>query len=365
MKIILVAGARPNFPKIAPILKELENKTDIETILVHTGQHYDSNMSDVFFKELGIREPDINLGIRGNQAEQTAQIIEKFDKLVEEQKPDLAIVVGDVTSTLACAIVCAKRKIKLAHIEAGLRSFNYEMPEEINRIVTDVLSNYLFVTEESGIQNLIRQGIPSNKISFVGHVMIDTLIQNIEKAKNLQTWRELNLTNQGYAIMTLHRPQNVDDSENLQKAVDITIEISKKIQLVWPIHPRTKANLEKFNMLKQLEEANIKIIEPQGYLEFLNLVMHAKFIVTDSGGVQEETTYLRLPCLTLRDETERPITVDVGTNTVTGLNKRLILAKVTEILTGTYKKGAMPPLWDGFASKRIVDTLLKKNENAN
>jgi len=348
MKIIVVAGARPNFMKIAPLMHEMQKHSNLDVFLVHTGQHYDKKMSDDFFTELNIPTPDINLGVGGgSHAEQTAKIMVEFEKVCISENPDLVVVVGDVNSTIACALVAKKLNIKVAHVEAGLRSFDFEMPEEINRVLTDRISDYLFVTEQSGIDNLHKEGYSVDKIFFVGNVMIDNLIDNLHKKTNIV--KDLELDN--YCLVTMHRPSNVDTKDKLLEILDIFDNVG--CQIVWPIHPRTLKNLESFGLSDRI--AKFVILEPQGYLDFITLVSSAKFVLTDSGGIQEETTYLGIPCLTMRENTERPSTITLGTNQLVH-NKEEILNALKYL--GSHKH-SIPPLWDGHAAKRIVEIIEK------
>jgi len=358
MKILSIVGARPNFMKIAPIADELKKHETVEHFIVHTGQHYDANMSKLFFDELGISEPNVNLGIGpGSQAQQTAEMMVELEKVMVEQKPDLIVVVGDCNSALAGAIVAAKLKIKIVHIEAGLRSFNWEMPEEINRIIVDKLSSYLFTTEHSAGENLQKEGITEG-VHFVGNVMIDTLLKFLEKSKASKVLEILNLEPKSYAVLTLHRPGNVDKKEVLENLLDTLSEISQKTKIVFPIHPRTKKMVDEFGLSEKLN--NLQIIEPLGYLDFLNLNSNAKLILTDSGGIQEEATILKVPCITLRTETERPVTVEVGGSVVVGQDKEKILSAVDEILFQELKtENRKPELWDGKAAERIVKELVQ------
>lgn len=360
MKIISVVGTRPNFVKIASLVKEFSKHPDITNILVHTGQHYDEKMSDSFFRELEIPEPDINLGIgSGSHAEQTGRIMIEFEKVLLNEKPDLVLVVGDVNSTLACALTSVKLGIKVAHIEAGLRSFDREMPEEINRILTDQISDYLFTTEKDAEKNLLNEGIAKSKIFFVGNLMIDTLLIHKERASNLKK-----PDSNDYAILTLHRPSNVDDKETLSNILEIIREIQSQIKIIWPMHPRTRNNLERFNLKEKLKEMkNVSISDPLTYLEFMNAVMNSKFVLTDSGGIQEETTVLNIPCITLRDNTERPVTIEQGTNYLAGSNKNSILEIIQKVLNGKAKQYRGIESWDGKAAGRIVSAI--KNEKNN
>lgn len=359
IKIICVAGARPNFMKIAPLMRELKKHENVEAFLVHTGQHYDKNMSESFFRDLDIPSPDVNLEVgSGSQAYQTAEIMRRFEPLIEKERPDLVIVVGDVNSTIACALTAVKLGIKVAHVEAGLRSFDRTMPEEINRVLTDVISDYLFITEPSAKKNLLREGIDNEKIYFVGNVMIDTLITFKDRSSRSDILKQLDLAPHSYALLTLHRPSNVDDVGNLTNIIEAIYEIQKKIKIVFPVHPRTKQRLNEFNldsMLSKLE--NILCIEPVGYLDFMKLMMESGLVLTDSGGMQEETTILKIPCITLRNNTERPITEEMGTNIVVGTDKEKIVAFALRALKKDYSRSMAPELWDGKAAERIVRIL--------
>lgn len=360
--IYLIAGARPNFMKIAPIVRALDKRSDaFEYKIIHTGQHYDEGMSGVFFDELQIPKPDYHLEVGGgSHAIQTAKIMTKFEQVCLDNKPDIVLVVGDVNSTLACAIVAKKLKINLVHVEAGLRSGDRGMPEEINRLVTDSISDHFFVTEPSGEEHLIREGQDPESIHFVGHVMIDNLFHQVNRIESGEfkapVSDDVKSKLKNYAVTTLHRPANVDEPENLKKLVNILSEVSAKIPLVFPIHPRTKSNLDKHGLV--LDERIIQL-EPLSYMDFLNCFRGAKFVLTDSGGLQEETTALGIPCITLRDNTERPITVTEGTNTLAPLDKEFVLNAVSEILDGKGKSGRIPQFWDGHAAERILDVLQK------
>lgn len=362
-KVILIGGARPNFMKIAPLWKEMcRQRNYFHPILLHTGQHYDYKMSAVFFKDLELPEPDIYLGVgSGSHAEQTAKVMVEFEKICLSQKLHLIIVVGDVNSTLACSIVAAKLLIPLAHVESGLRSFDRQMPEEINRIVTDSVSDYLFTTCRDADKNLLREGVNKEKIFFTGNVMIDTLNVFTKKAESLKVFKKMGLDCNKYALLTLHRPSNVDDKKSLEKILKALKIISKDIPIIFPVHPRTKKRIEELNLKKYFSNSYLKMIDPLGYLEFMNLVMNSKFVLTDSGGIQEETTVLRIPCITLRKNTERPITVTVGTNTIVGDDTNKILKEAGRIINGKYKKGRIPELWDGKAAVRIVQILRNIN----
>lgn len=355
--IYLVAGARPNFIKIAPLIQELKRK-NISYKFIHTGQHYDYNMSKIFLYDLGIPEPDIYLNVgSASHATQTAKIMVKFEEFLLKDKPSLVIVVGDVNSTLACALVAKKLFIKVAHVEAGLRSFDQRMPEEVNRLLTDQISDFLFTTEESAEINLKREGIDLSKIFFVGNVMIDTLIMNLEKAKKIFYYKKFNLKKNSYALITVHRPSNVDLIENLLKVVEIINFIQDRINVIFPIHPRTKKNLIKHNLLDKILKKNVTLIEPIGYLEFLNLMQNTKLILTDSGGIQEEASFLKIPVLTLRNNTERPITIEKGTNTLIGNDFNKLKIYLDRILEHSYKKGQDIEKWDGKTSQRIVEII--------
>jgi UDP-N-acetylglucosamine 2-epimerase (non-hydrolysing) len=362
MRIVNIVGARPNFMKIAPLLDEMRSRPGIEPLLVHTGQHYDARMSDQFLEQLGIPEPDLHLGVgSGSHAEQTSQVMIALESALEELRPDLVLVVGDVNSTVAAALVAAKAGIPLAHVEAGLRSFDRRMPEEVNRIVTDVLADYLFVTERSGIENLRNEGIPAERIFLVGNVMIDTLLRNRARAEALDMPGRSGVTAGAYALATMHRPSNVDDPELLAGFLGVFEEVSAKLPILFPLHPRTSNALEKFGLMDRLRGLEgVEILEPQGYLEFLGLTSQARLVLTDSGGIQEETTALGVPCLTLRENTERPITVSEGTNRLVGTRPAEILAAVGEVLAGGAGEARRPELWDGRASERIVEILVER-----
>jgi UDP-N-acetylglucosamine 2-epimerase (non-hydrolysing) len=346
MKILNVVGARPNFMKIAPIVEQMRQTPGLTGILVHTGQHYSEGMSDVFFRDLGIPVPDVYLGVgSGSHAEQTARIMVEFEKVCIEEKPDLVLVVGDVNSTMACTIVAAKLHIPVAHVEAGLRSFDRKMPEEINRLVTDVLATLLFTTSRDADENLKHEGVDPSKIFFVGNVMIDTLLKQRQKAAGLQLEKPPR-----YALVTLHRPSNVDDENVLGPILEALREISKSLPVLFPIHPRTAKSVQNLG----LSLDGIRTMEPLGYLEFLNFEANATVVLTDSGGLQEETTILGVPCLTLRENTERPVTIAHGTNVMVGTDKTRILDAFRRIMSGDWKPSGPPVLWDGRAAERIV-----------
>jgi len=369
-KLILVAGARPNFMKIAPLMHALKGHGGIQPILVHTGQHYDIRMSGRFFTELNIPQPDVNLEVgSASHAVQTARIMEGFEKVCLEQKPDFVLVVGDVNSTAACTMVAAKMGIKTIHYEAGLRSNDRTMPEEINRLVTDAISDVFFTTSKDADENLLKEGISATKIHMVGNLMIDSLVANKEKASDTSlTFNLLNrdkeikycvdFSENQYGVMTFHRPSNVDDSDSLKKMIQIWGEASQNLPLLFPVHPRTYKNIQNFGFQKLIDSyPQLYFIEPLGYLAFINLVQHAKFVLTDSGGIQEETTYLNIPCLTVRPNTERPVTVWEGSNKLISLDE--ILPEVSLILRDKGKHGGCPNLWDGKTAERIVEILEK------
>lgn len=362
MKILNVVGARPNFMKIAPLMAEYSRHESVQATLVHTGQHYDKVMSKLFFSELEIPEPDVNLEVgSGSHAVQTAEIMKRFELVLIDYKPDVVVVVGDVNSTIACGLVAVKLGIKLVHVEAGLRSGDRTMPEEINRVLTDSISDLLFCTEQSGVDNLLREGISSLKIHLVGHVMIDTLLRNKEKAKKSNILNLLNLNGNGYAVMTLHRPSNVDDPRIFARIIDAVKVIQNDMPVIFPVHPRTRKNLESSSLGKRADQLpKFRLTDPLGYLDFLKLMSNAKVVLTDSGGIQEETTILQIPCLTLRENTERPVTTELGTNQIVGTNPKSIIKAYKYAVNGSLHKPVIPPLWDGRAAERIVKTLLKE-----
>jgi UDP-N-acetylglucosamine 2-epimerase (non-hydrolysing) len=357
---ILVVGARPNFMKIAPLYREMEQR-GLPLLLLHTGQHYDEKMSTVFFNDLGMPKPDIYLGIGSDShANQTAKIMMEFDQVCDEHDPRCVVVVGDVNSTIACALVAAKRWIPVAHVEAGLRSRDWRMPEEVNRVVTDRLSDLLLTPSSDGNENLLAEGTASDKIHLVGNIMIDTLFQHLDAARETGVVEGMGLAPGGYGLLTLHRPSNVDEEETFRPLVKVLMELSEELPLVFPIHPRTKARAEAFGLLDLLEQnPRIHLAPPLGYLEFQGLVGDAKMVLTDSGGLQEETTALGIPCLTLRENTERPITVTEGTNTVVGSDPDAIRAGFNSIMTEGGKAGRVPALWDGKTAGRITDVLMR------
>ena len=362
MKIINVVGARPNFMKIAPLMEAYGAHDTIEPLLVHTGQHYDERMSDLFFNQLGIPEPDMNLEIgSASHAVQTAEIMKAFEPVVVEQAPEAVLVVGDVNSTIACGLVAVKLGVKLVHVEAGLRSGDRTMPEEINRLLTDSISDLLFCTEQSGVDHLRAEGVDEEKIFLVGNVMIDTLLKNRAKADAATILDDLGLEPGAYAAMTLHRPSNVDDPVVLARLLDAIEVIQQDLPIIFPIHPRTRNNLAASELGARVDGMkNLRLIDPAGYLDFLKLMSSAKLVLTDSGGIQEETTILGVPCLTLRENTERPSTAEVGSNRVVGTDTERILAAYREVVGGGGREPRIPPLWDGQAAQRIAALLVEK-----
>ena len=360
MRITIVAGARPNFMKIAPIIDAIRKKQkegfDIHFRLVHTGQHYDKNLSDTFFEELNIPRPEINLDVRsGSQAEQTAAIMMGFEKELQQNSSDLVLVVGDVTSTMACSIVAKKLWVKVAHVEAGIRSGDLKMPEEINRIVTDSITDYFFTTSHYANENLKKAGIEDSRVFFVGNVMIDTLKKNEIRFSKPSIWNLLDLQPKSYLVMTLHRPSNVDETQQLGNLISQICSLSRNYPIIFPVHPRTKIMLEDLD----LNFENLHYTSPLGYLEFNYLVKHSFAVVTDSGGITEETTVMNVPCITLRDSTERPETCELGTNILVGNNTEKIENAFLQLFSGKWKAGGIPPLWDGNAAERIMEHLLK------
>ncbi|WP_028103225.1 non-hydrolyzing UDP-N-acetylglucosamine 2-epimerase [Pseudoduganella violaceinigra] len=365
-RILCVVGARPNFMKMAPIMAAFAQlKPQVEALLVHTGQHYDVAMNHQYFEALGIPSPDINLEVgSGSHAQQTAEVMKRFEPAMDEVQPAAVLVVGDVNSTIACALVAAKKGVPVIHVEAGLRSFDRAMPEEINRVLTDQLSDLLFTTEESGAANLAREGIGADRVHFVGNVMIDTLRANLARAIPAAQIAadagrpEFKAGRGEYAVLTLHRPANVDEREVLQGLLETAANISARTPVIFPVHPRTRATIEKFGLSHLLDRPEVLLLPPMGYLEMLGLMKDARVVLTDSGGIQEETTALGTPCITLRNNTERPITVDEGTNTIAGNDPAHILAAYEAQLAGAGKAGRIPHFWDGRAAERIAAIVL-------
>ena len=361
LKVINVVGARPNFMKVAPVVEAMRARgSEFSPLVVHTGQHYDERMSDAFVRDLGLPAPDVHLGVgSGSHARQTAAVMEKFEPVVLEHKPDWVLVVGDVNSTLACALVCSKLGVSVAHVEAGLRSRDRSMPEEINRLLTDQLSDLLLTPSADADRNLLSEGIPAERIRLVGNVMIDSLFKQLERAEGSRVREELGVAGADYAVVTLHRPSNVDEPATLRGILSALARISQRLPVVFPIHPRTRKNLEEFGLLGASE--GVRLVEPLGYLDFLRLYSGARLVLTDSGGIQEETTALGIPCLTLRENTERPVTVELGTNRVVGTDPERIVAEAERALAGGGRKGAsrVPPLWDGRTAPRILDALIE------
>ena len=359
-KVHLIAAARPNFMKIAPLYHAMASSQQCEPVLIHTGQHYDANMSDAFFDDLRMPKPDFHLNVgSGSHAQQTGGVMIAYEEIVNQHRPDWIVVVGDVNSTVACALVGAKLWIPVAHLEAGLRSGDMRMPEEVNRVVTDRLANLLWTPSIDGNENLKLEGVDDAKIDLVGNIMIDSFEMMREQIESDNTVQTLGLQANQFAVVTMHRPSNVDSKDVLGEIVGQIINVSKDCQLVFPVHPRTRHKLTEFGLLDQLEAAgNVMIIEPQGYIQFMNLVTQSKLVITDSGGIQEETTYLGIPCLTLRENTERPITITHGTNKL--IEPNVLEVEVNKVLSGDWKQGQCPELWDGATAQRVVDSLLKR-----
>jgi UDP-N-acetylglucosamine 2-epimerase (non-hydrolysing) len=361
--IFSVVGARPNFMKVAPLHRALKAYPAVfEHRIVHTGQHYDREMSKVFFEDLELPQPDFYLGVgSGSHAEQTAKIMVEFEKILAQQRPAMVVVVGDVNSTVACSLVSVKMGIPVAHVEAGLRSFDRTMPEEINRLLTDAIAEELFVTEPSGVANLRREGISESKIHLVGNVMIDSLVHYRPKAERSHIVETLGLSRGNFVLVTMHRPSNVDEKDSLEGLLQGLATLAKRVPVVFPVHPRTRKMIGEFKSLDRTKNApELKLVDPLGYLDFLKLMMNARLVVTDSGGIQEETTFLGIPCLTLRANTERPITIEVGTNELCGTDVPVMLKRSFEILDNKAKKGTVPELWDGKAADRIAHHLYQR-----
>jgi UDP-N-acetylglucosamine 2-epimerase (non-hydrolysing) len=367
IKIIIVAGARPNFMKVAPLIRAIEehnkkighSETVIKYLLVHTGQHYDIKMSEVFFRELNLPKPDVNLEVGSDShAVQTANIMIRFEDVCLKERPDWILVVGDVNSTMACTLVASKLGIKVGHVEAGLRSFDRTMPEEVNRLVTDVLADLLFTPSEDADENLLNEGIPADKIKRVGNIMIDTLILNLERARGKKTHEKMGLNYKHYAYVTLHRPSNVDNLSSLSTIIDNLCRLAREIPVVFPVHPRTRSQLQNHNLWeKSINTPNLKLTEPFGYHDSIGLVDSCKFVLTDSGGLQEETTYLNIPCLTLRPNTERPVTITQGTNRLTSIET--LDEDIESIMNGYRPSGKVPEFWDGRTGERVVGKLVE------
>ena len=356
-KLLSVVGARPNFMKIAPIAHELAKRDDVQHVIVHTGQHYDANMSKVFFEDLEIPEPDIYLGVgSGSHSQQTARVMLQFEEILLKEQPDLVIVVGDVNSTLAATLVASKLHVPVAHVEAGLRSFDREMPEEVNRLVTDAIADILLTPSRDGDENLLREGVDASRIRFVGNVMIDSLLKFLPKARATRAWQQHGLEHGNYVLVTLHRPSNVDDRRNLGNLLEMFGDLSERIPIVFPIHPRTRKMISEFGLKD--DYPGLKLVEPIGYLEFLAMQDGARLVLTDSGGIQEETTVLQVPCLTLRNNTERPVTVTDGTNRIVGQDIATIQAACEDVLSKPKPTSRIPELWDGKTAGRIVSELL-------
>jgi UDP-N-acetylglucosamine 2-epimerase (non-hydrolysing) len=361
LKIINIVGARPNLPKIAPLIREMRRHPEVEALLVHTGQHYDEKLSDIFFRQMGIPPPDVNLEVgSGSHAFQTAEVLKRIEPVLLEHKPDLVVVVGDVNSTIAVSLAAVKLGIRVAHVEAGLRSFDRTMPEEINRVLTDAIADYLFVTEEDAIEHLLREGRPSTSVHFVGNVMIDSLRHFLPIARESGIGHELGLKEgknwRRFGVLTLHRPSNVDSIDKLGELLSAIDAIAAEVPVIFPVHPRTRQRLAQSGIS---HHPQLRIIEPVGYLDFLCLLSEAAIVLTDSGGIQEETTALGVPCLTLRENTERPVTISEGTNLLVGTDPEKIIGAARSILCGKGKTGRIPPLWDGKAAERIVEILLQ------
>lgn len=366
LKVVNVVGARPNFMKAAPIVEEMKRRAaEFAPLLVHTGQHYDREMSESFFRDLALPEPDVYLGVgSASHARQTAAVMTSFEPVIERERPDWVVVVGDVNSTLACALVAVKMGVRVAHVEAGLRSRDRSMPEEINRILTDQLADLLLTPSLDADRNLLHEGIPPERIRFVGNVMIDSLFAHLKRAEASGVREELSLSNSDYAVVTLHRPSNVDERETFERILKALEEISSRLPVIFPVHPRTRARLAEFGFTSRIEsQPALRLIEPLGYIDFLRLYSGARLVLTDSGGIQEETTALGIACLTLRENTERPVTVELGTNRIVGTDTERITRAAFEALD---ERGAgrasssLPPLWDGRTAPRILDALLEK-----
>lgn len=363
LKVINVVGARPNFMKVAPIVAAMrERANEFSPLVLHTGQHYDAQMSEAFFRDLNLPKPDVHLEVgSGSHAQQTALVMQRFEPVVLQEKPDWVLVVGDVNSTLACALVCAKLQVRVAHVEAGLRSRDRTMPEEINRLLTDQIADLLLTPSPDADENLLAEGIAPERIRFVGNVMIDSLYAQLDHATRSTIREQLGIKGTAYAVVTLHRPSNVDDAETLTRILSALERVSERLPIIFPVHPRTRRNLTEFGLMERVarREARLRLIEPLGYLDFLRLYSGAKLVLTDSGGIQEETTALGIPCLTLRENTERPITVEMGTNQIVGTDEERIVSAAFGSLDVV--RESRPPLWDGQAADRILNALIEKS----
>ena len=360
LKIINVAGARPNFMKVAPIVAAMKRRnSEFQSLLVHTGQHYDASMSDAFFRDLKMPQPDVYLDVgSASHAVQTAEVMKAFEPVVIKEKPDWVVVVGDVNSTLACALVGAKLAVKVAHVEAGLRSRDRSMPEEINRLLTDQIADLLFTPSKDADENLLAEGIAPDRIRLVGNIMIDSLFSNLEHARKSQMRAKLGLEREAYAVLTLHRPSNVDEQTAFVRILDALEQIAERVPIVFPTHPRTRKMIDGLGLSERVDKIDgLRVIDPLGYLDFLDLLSNARLVLTDSGGIQEETTVLGIPCITLRENTERPVTVEMGTNTIAGTDPQKITTAAFRALDNPPMAARIPPLWDGKAADRILDAL--------
>jgi UDP-N-acetylglucosamine 2-epimerase (non-hydrolysing) len=369
LKVINVVGARPNFMKVAPVVEAMGRRAgEFAPLVVHTGQHYDARMSDAFFEDLGLPEPDEYLGVgSGSHAQQTAAVMQLFEPVVLRERPDWVLVVGDVNSTLACALVCSKLGVRVAHVEAGLRSRDRSMPEEINRLLTDQLADLLLTPSADADQNLLAEGIPAERIRLVGNVMIDSLLKHLAVAAASRVREELEVEGRDYAVVTLHRPSNVDDEATLQRILSALERVGERLPVIFPAHPRTRKNLSEFGLLEDLRTSGrVRVIEPLGYLDFLRLYSGARLVLTDSGGIQEETTALGIPCLTLRENTERPVTIELGTNRIVGTDDARIVSEAEATLERAHsgETPRVPPLWDGHTADRILDALAEKSSDS-
>jgi UDP-N-acetylglucosamine 2-epimerase (non-hydrolysing) len=364
LKVINVVGARPNFMKVAPIVEAMKRRErEFAPLVVHTGQHYDASMSDAFFKDLALPEPDVYLEVgSASHAVQTGLVMQRFEPVLLEHKPDWVLVVGDVNSTLACALVCSKLGVRVAHVEAGLRSRDRTMPEEINRLLTDQIADLLFTPSSDADENLLAEGIPPERIRLVGNMMIDSLFKHLPQARASAIKRTLDLEKTDYAVLTLHRPSNVDGLETFVRILAALEEISSRVPIVFPVHPRTVKMIDELQLRERVKKiSGLRLIEPLGYLDFIALYQDAKLVLTDSGGIQEETTVLGIPCLTLRENTERPITVSLGTNTIVGTEKNAIVRAAFAALDEPRKRATVIPLWDGHTAERILDALVESS----